>query len=157
MSVSVEYYFWSDLPLPELTEKVSAPLGCGPPLEDRLFLGTRLTLERYEEENDGALDFESYNHSISLLTSGGKFRPTQLPTMLSVVRVLQELFGYEGMLVYDLCILLAKYDKAFVDTLSGTSLTDYPAHLAAVVNRLPEKHGLHSSAAGSAERGIDDG
>lgn len=147
MSVTVEYYFWCDLPLPDLTERVSAPLGCSPPLEDRLFLGTRLTLERYEEETDGELDFESYNHSISLRTSGPRFRPTLLPTMLSVIHVLQELFGYNGMLVYNLAILLAKYDKTFVDTLSGTSLTDYPAHLAAVVSRLPDTHGLHVSAA----------
>ena len=152
MSVSVEYYFWSDLPLPELTEKVSVPLGCSPPLADRLFLGARLTLERYEEENDGELDFESYNHSISLRNSGGRFRPTQLPTMLSVIRVLQEVFGYPGMLVYDLAVLLAKYDENFVDSLSGTSLTDYPAHLAAVVSRLPENHGLHRYSTISAGR-----
>ena len=146
MSVTVEYYFRSDLPLAELHAQLGPPLGCHPPLQDTLLLGTRLTVEKYEEENDGELEFEAYNHSLDLRTTGGKFRPTQLPTMLSVVRVLQELFGYDGMLVYDLCILLARYDKTFVDTLSGTSLSDYPAHFAAVVGRLPESHGLHRPA-----------
>jgi hypothetical protein len=143
MSVTVEYYFRSDLPLPELIEKVSAPLGCSPAMEDSLLLGTRVTLERYEDENDGELTFESYNHSISLRTNGRHFRATLLPTMLSVIRVLQELFGYHGMLVYNLAILLAKYDETFVDTLSGTSMSQYPAHLAAVMSRLPETHALH--------------
>jgi hypothetical protein len=145
VSTTVEYYFRSELPLPDLHAQLAAPLGCHLPLRDALLLGTRLTVERYEEENDGELEFEAYNHALNLRTSGGRFRPTQLPTMLSVVRVLQELFGYTGMLVYDLCILLARYDDSFVDTLSGTSLSDYPAHLAAVVSRLPKDRGLHRS------------
>ena len=146
MSVTVEYYFRSDLPLAELHAQLGPPLGCDPPLQDTLLLGTRLTVRKYEEENDGELEFEAYNHSLTLRTSGRHFRATVLPTMLSAVRVLQELFGYDGMLVYDLCIPLARYDKTLVDTLSGTTLTDYPAHFAAVVSRLPESHALHRAA-----------
>ncbi|GAB1508904.1 hypothetical protein [Actinophytocola sp. KF-1] len=138
MSVSVEYCFRSSLELPALAAQLAPPLGCGLPLEDALLLGTRLTLERCEEENDGALEYEAYNYEISLLTGGPHFRTTLIPTMLSVVRVLQELFGYTGMLVYNLAILLARYDDEFVDTLSGTSLSDYQAHLAAVMHRVPE-------------------
>lgn len=138
MSVSVEYCFRSTLPLPELAAQIAAPLGCHLPLEDALLLGTRLTLGRCEEENDGELEYEAYNYELSLLTSGPNFRTTLLPTMLSVIRVLQQLFGYSGMLVYHLAILLAKYDDTFVDTLSGTSLSDYQAHLTAVMHRMPD-------------------
>jgi hypothetical protein len=42
------------------------------------------------------------------------------------------------MLVYDLDVLLARYDETFVDVLSGTSLEDYPAHLTAVMQHMPE-------------------
>jgi hypothetical protein len=147
VSTTVEYNFRSDLSLPELAAQVGPPLGCRPPLEDNLLLGTRLTLQRYEEENDGELEYEAYNYALDLRTSGRRFRPTLVPTMLSVIRVLQELFGYNGMLVYDLSVLLAKYDETSVDTLSGTSVSQYPAHLSAVVSRLPDDHDLHGSPA----------
>ena len=138
MSVTVEYHFRSDLSLPDLAAQISAPLGCGLPLEDNLLLGTRLTLDRCEEENDGELTYAAYNYELELRTTGRHFRSTLIPTMLSVIRVLQELFGYEGMLVYSLAIPLAKYDEQFVDTLSDTSLSDYLAHLTAVMRRVPE-------------------
>lgn len=138
MSVTVEYYFRSDLSRDDLAKQISAPLGCLSTMEDTLLLGTRLTLGRCEEENDGELEFEAYNYELILRTSGRHFRSTLIPNMLSVVRVLQELFGYTGMLVYDLAVLLAKYDEKFVDTLSGTSLPDYPAHLTAVMQRVPD-------------------
>lgn len=138
MSVTVEYYFRSELSLPDLAAQISAPLGCRPSLRDTLLLGTRLTLGRCEEENDGELEFESYNHELVMRTSGRHFRATLIPTMLSVVRVLQELFGYHGMVVYNLAVLLARYDETFVDTLSGTSLSDYLAHLTAVIHRVPD-------------------
>ena len=138
MSVTVEYYFRSDLSLSDLTAQISTPLGCRPPLADTLLLGTRLTLDRCEEENDGELEFEAYNYELVLRTNGRHFRATLIPTMLSVVRVLQELFGYHGMVVYNLAILLAKYDEKFVDTLSGTTLSDYQAHLTAVMHHMPD-------------------
>ena len=138
MSITVEYYFRSELSRADLAKQISAPLGCGPTLQDTLLLGTRLTLGRCTEPNDGELEFEAYNYELALRTRGRPFRATLIPNMLSVVRVLQELFGYAGMLVYDLAILLAKYDEEFVDTLSGTSLSDYPAHLTAVRQRMPE-------------------
>lgn len=138
MSVTVEYYFRSDLSLPDLNAQIGPPLSCWDrPLEDSLLLGTRLTLDRCEEENDGELEFEAYNHELVMRTGGPHFRSTLIPTMLTVVRVLQRLFGYHGMLVYNLAILLARYDEQFVDTLSGTSLDDYQAHLTAVMQRMP--------------------
>jgi hypothetical protein len=139
MSVTVEYCFRSDLSLADLNAQIGPPLSCWDrPLEDSLLLGTRLTLGRCEEENDGELEYEAYNYELVMRTSGRHFRATLIPTMLSVVRVLQELFGYPGMVVYNLAILLAKYDEKFVDTLSGTSLSGYLAHLTAVMSRMPE-------------------
>ena len=139
MSVTVEYYFRSDLSPTDLTAQIGPPLSCWDrPLEDSLLLGGRLTLGRCEEEDDGEMEFGAYNYELVLRTSGRHFRATLIPNMLSVVRVLQELFGYEGMLVYNLAILLARYDEKFVDTLSGTTLSDYLAHLTAVMHRMPE-------------------
>jgi hypothetical protein len=111
-------------------------LGCQPPLSDTLLLGTRLTLDRCEEENDGPLQYDAYNYSLSLRTSGRPFRTTLLPTMPWVFKVLQQLFGYSGTLVPYLVVLLARYDGDFVDTLSSASLSDYPARLAAVMHRM---------------------
>lgn len=147
MSVTIEYYLNSSLELPVLAEQLNGALGCElKPFayNEReyltRFMGMQFSLEPYEEENDGELEFEAYNHQLTFTTSGSAahWRPIKLPTMLAVVHVLQQRFGYAGMLVYNLCILLARYDEQFVDILSGTSPTDFTAHLTAVITRLPE-------------------
>jgi hypothetical protein len=147
VSITIEYYLNSSLELPALAEQLSSALGCDlKPYEGNendyfaRFMGMELSLEPYTEENDGDLEFEAYNHQLSFRTSwgGAHWRPIQLPTMLAAIYVLHQRFGYTGMLVYDLDILLARYDEQFVDTLSGTSLTDFTAHLTAVTSRLPD-------------------
>lgn len=145
MSVTTEYYFNAPLELPALAAQLSDALGCTlkPYEHDEYFahlMGMEFSLERNDFENDGELEFESFAYSVSFRTSWGAahWRPIQLPTLLCVVRVLQDRFGYEGMLVYDLDTLLARYEPTtFVDTLSGTTLNDFPAHLTAIHARIP--------------------
>lgn len=147
MSVTTEYYFNSPLELKALAAQLSAELGCdlqpykGDETEyyDR-FMGMEFSLEPNDFENDGELDFESFAYSISFRTSWGEahWRPIQLATLVCVVRVLHDSFKYGGILVYDLDTLLARYEApTFVDTLSGTSIDDFPAHLAVLTTRIP--------------------
>lgn len=146
MSATIEYYFNSPLELPALAEQLNVALGGNlRPFKDvekeylTRLMGMPFELDRCTWENDGELNFESYAYSVLFRTRGrGGLQEIQLPALLCVARVLQQRFEYDGMLVYNLAILLAKYEKpTFMDALSGTSLADFPAHLAAVQTRLP--------------------
>jgi len=148
VSVTTEYYFNAPpLDLPALAAQLNQALGCTlSPYEGdendyfARFMGMEFSLEPCDLETDGELEFEKFAYSLSFRTSWGaaRWRPIQLPTLLCVVRVLQDRFEYDGMLVYDLDTLLARYDKpTFADRLSGTTLDDFPAHLTAVHSRVP--------------------
>ena len=145
MSVTIEYYFNAPLDLPALASQLNDALGCSLRLyqEDEYFdrfMGMELSLEPCDFENDGDLEFESFAYSVSFRTSWGEahWRPIQLPALLCVVRVLHDRFSYDGMLVYDLDTLLARYDgPAFTDRISGTSLNDFATHLTTVTARVP--------------------
>jgi hypothetical protein len=152
VSITVEYYFSSPRTMPDLADELNGALACElkPFAGDETdyltrVLGMEFHLEPHEDENDGDLEFAVYDHSVRIRTSGsaGHCRPIQLPAMMSVAHLMQHRLGYAGMLVFNLGVLLAKYEPVtFVDTLSGTSLNDFPAHLAAVTSRLPPGHGL---------------
>lgn len=147
MSVTTEYYFDAPLELPALAKQLSDALGCDlRPYEGdekeyfTRLMGMELTLDPCDFENDGELEFESFAYALSFRTSWGAahWRPIQLPTLLCVVRVLHDRFQYDGMLVYDLDVLLARYDKpTFTDRLSGTTLDDFSTHLTTVQSRVP--------------------
>ncbi|MGP4021253.1 hypothetical protein [Saccharopolyspora sp. 5N708] len=96
----------------------------------------------HDFENDGELDFESFQRYVELRTSWGAAskRNIQLPLLLAIANVLQDRLDHAGIAVYDVQILLARYverDGMFVDVLSGTSLLDYESHLRAVWSRCP--------------------
>jgi hypothetical protein len=144
VSVTIEYYFNSPLELPALAEQLNVALGCHlMPFQDDTreyltrLMGMPFELKPCDFENDGELEFESYTHSVRFRTRGRQgLQEIQLPALLCVAAVLQKRLEYDGMLVYDVDVLLARY-KNFVDILSGTALDDFPAHLAAVQARVP--------------------
>lgn len=158
MGISVEYYFNSGLALPELAQQLNAPLGSrlAPFHDDQpagehigRTAGLQTELDHNIHEDDGELAFGAYRYQLALHTSGGpaRLRPIQLPVMLSIVRVMHELWGYDGMLVYDVDVLLARYEPGtFVDMVSGTHLGDFVPHLTAVWSRLPSPERLMAPA-----------
>lgn len=149
MSVELQYFFNSPLPLPELAAVLNNELGCAlKPYQGSesdyftTLFGIEFSLGDHDLENDGELDFESFQRYVELRTSWGAAgrRNIQLPLLLAIVAVLQDRLGYAGIAVYDLQLLLARYlerDQVFVDVLSGTSLLDYESHLGAVWSRCP--------------------
>jgi hypothetical protein len=153
VSVELQYFFNSPLPLPELAAVINCELGCElkPYQGDETdyftkLLGIDFSLGSDRFENDRELDFESFQYYVDLRTSWGAAgrRPYQLPLLLAIVYVLQHRLGYAGIVVYDMTKLLARYvergsgpDRQFVDVLSGTSPLDYEGHLHAVWRRCP--------------------
>jgi len=120
----MEYYFNSPLELPALAAQLSAELGCdlrpykGDEEEyyDR-FVGMEFSLEPNDFENDGELSWLRCCASCACCTTASK---------------------YGGILVHDLDVLLARYEApTFVDTLSGTSMDDFAAHLTVLTARIP--------------------
>ncbi|GAA0245018.1 hypothetical protein GCM10010492_50450 [Saccharothrix mutabilis subsp. mutabilis] len=157
MGIELQYFFNSPLPLPELAAVLDHELGCAfkpyqsdEPAYSTTLLGMGVSLGRHDFENDCELDFESFQYYLDLQTSAGMGdrRPVQLPLLLAITHVIHRRLGYPGILVYDLQILLARYeqrgsgpDHTMVDTLSGTSPRDYENHLHTLWNRCPPGFG----------------
>lgn len=99
-------------------------------------------------ENDRNLDFESFKYELDFRTAWGnaQMRPIKLPAMLMVIYTLHQLYGITGMLVYDVQILLARYEehnieelgKCLFDSISKTLFIDFLEHLRLVNKQLPE-------------------
>jgi hypothetical protein len=112
-----------------------------------------LQLSEHGYSNDGDLDLESFRYELDLHTqwAAAHRRTVQVPALLMAAAVLQTHLGVGGLVVWDLGTLLARYEprrsrhaghaaagtQVAVDVLSGTSPEDFPAHLAAVLCRMP--------------------
>src|SRR5215475_335497 len=159
MSITVDYFFNYPEGLAAIAELMNKSLGCSlsPYKGDSQdmfsrFLGMELSLSSHNFENDRDLNFEEYTFYLSLRTPWGlaALRGMQLSAMAYIAYVLY--FGYKvtGMLVYDLQILLARYEERFYseadedwlyDTVSEQFVT-FPAHISKLRERLPEDSGL---------------
>ncbi len=160
--------FKSDKSLPELASQINEVIGCslapsvGMPataftafpffgMELSLIISTNNDEEGYED--DGELKFSDYNYEIGLTTYWGQAdaRSAQLPTLLSIVYLLHQRLGLQGMLVFDVEILLAKYESrpinenwsALYDTVSETTFITFADHLNVLQKRLPEDWRKH--------------
>ena len=162
MSVSIGYFFNSDKSLPELAAEINEVMGCslvpsiGMPESAFTafpFFGMELSLSINDTSEDGYSDddelkFTHYNYEIDVTTYWGQAdaRPTQLPILLSTVYILHRRLGIMGMLVYDVQILLAKYEERAVnenwselyDTVSEMSFFKFADHLSVIQKRLPD-------------------
>lgn len=155
MSITVDYFFNHNQTLPELAENINQHLGCKlSPYEGNaedwfcFFLGMELSLSRHSLENDGDCNFEDYAFHLDFRTPMGnaELRPIQISTMAFIAYVLYCRMKIDGMLVYDMQILLAKYEEqldvknseqALYDLLSNR-FVEFPSHLEDLQLRLPE-------------------
>lgn len=117
MSVDLRYFFSSPLPLADLAGVLNREPGCEPSPNQgdetdyfTTLLGIEFTLSGHHFDNDGQLDFESFQYHVDLRTSWGAaiLRPIQLPFLLVIGYVLHHRLGYTG-IVYDMQILIARY------------------------------------------------
>ncbi|HEX8681734.1 MAG TPA: hypothetical protein VF707_05430 [Ardenticatenaceae bacterium] len=157
MSVTIQYFFNSPKDPEELGRDINNCLGCslapyeGDPedLFDR-FLSMEFTLQIADEYvNDKELDLENFGYYLDFRTPVGDAdaRAIQVPAMLMVIFALHRCFGITGILVFDVQILLARYEeraisgygKRLYDLVSDTVFLSFPAHLNAIGARLPDK------------------
>jgi len=163
MSISINYFFNSDKPLSELVAEINEVIGCslapsvGNPeyaFTAFPFFGMELTLAiNITGDDKGYVDidelkFSQYNYDLDVTTYWGQAdaRPTQLPIMLSIVYMLHRCLGIRGMLVYDIEILLAKYEERQIeenlcvlhDTVTETTFLRFADHMEAIQKRLSD-------------------
>jgi hypothetical protein len=156
MSITIDYFFNYGQELPKLKDDVNACLGCSLAPYERIceevfdyFLGMEFYLGlAHRFENDGELDFESFRYWLSFRTpvGSGQIRPLQIPAMAAVAFALHHWYGITGILVYDMQILLARYEereaqgegKHLYDLVSEAAFTDFSRHLNDLKMRMPE-------------------
>jgi hypothetical protein len=155
MSVTIDYFFNCSDDLPELTQKINGWLGCflAPyegDSEDLFcrFLAMEFSLSKHDLENDNELDFENYKYEIGFRVPApdGDLRILQLPMIALIAYTLYRRMKITGMLVYDVQILLAKYEERLdtennsleiYDTIS-TEFVSFPTHFENLQKRLPK-------------------
>jgi hypothetical protein len=153
MSVEIGYFFNSDKNLLELKEDINNCLGCSlAPCEadsENLldwFLGMEFSLcEVNHLENDGELNFEDFKYELNFRIAWGnaQMRPILLPAILTVIYALHKWHGITGMLVYEVQILLARYEerddenlgRCLFDSVSKSLFVDFSEHLRVISNR----------------------
>lgn len=155
MSITIDYFFNHSDDLPELTRNINAWLGCSLARYEGntkvlfcRFLAMEFSLSTHDLENDRELDFETYKYNLGFRVPApdADLRISQLPAMALVAYTLFRRMKITGMLVYDVPILLARYEARFepksnkpeiYDTLSG-EFAGFPKHFETLRKRLPE-------------------
>ena len=146
MSVNVSYFFNSDQNLKDLTKEINGWIGSNLlPYEGNEedlfcnFLGMELSFGTHELDNDRELDFENYIYQIDIRIPWGNaaLRDIQTATVAFIAKVLYRRMKITGMLVYDVQIILAKYEEKYNMQLQGNDFFDtisnrfvkFPQHL----------------------------
>jgi len=153
MSVTVEYSFNSELPLPELAFEIRRRLGCvlRPGSEDpeALFsgglFGMELDLWVHTLVNDRDANFESYRYLLGNKTwAGNSMRRIQMEVMALIAYFLHDTLEIDrGMLTYDVQIVVARYEpraEGWHD-LVGDKRVTYPEHLIDLKARVDDPAG----------------
>ena len=154
MSVDIDFFFNHPDNLAALAERLNGWLGCalapyeGDP-EDLFgrFFGMEFSLAEHNLENDGERNFEDYKYELGFRTAvpDGDLRMVQLPAIAMIIYVLFRRMNVTGMLVYDVQIVLARYEARSVSAGGAAYLYDvlsnefvsFPEHLAALQARTP--------------------
>ena len=147
MSISIAYFFNSDLTLPALGETLDRVLGChlAPYESDPADLFCRLfsletSLGEHTLEDDRELNFTAFRYQLDTRTPWGDadLRDIQLGLMATIPQLLYRRAGIAaGLLVQDVQKLLARYelrDNQFFDVVSGESVV-FPSHLQIIYAR----------------------
>lgn len=154
MSITIDYYFNHSEDLPELAKNLNAWLGCNlspydGDSEDLFcrFLAMEFTLCKHDLGNDGELDFDSYIYQLGFRTPvpDGDLRIIQLPSIALSAYSLYRRMNITGMLVYNVQILLARYEERLKAESNAPDIYDsvsaqfvsFPGHFETLQNRIP--------------------
>ena len=155
MSICIDYFFNHSHDLSALAQEINDWVGCslspyeGNP-EDLFcrFFGMELSLSKHTLENDRELNFEDFTYQLGIRIPipDANLRAMQLPAIALMAYALYRRLKITGMLVYDVQILLARYEERFDSELNEAELFDvvsgefirFPAHLDALNRRLQE-------------------
>jgi len=155
MSICIDYYFNHPHDLSALAQEINGWVGCTlSPYEENpedlfcRFFGMELCLSKHTLANDRELDFEDFTYHLSIRTPvpDADLRSMQLPAVALMAYALYRRMGIAGMLVYDVQILLARYEERLDSELNEARMFDvvsgkivrFPAHLDSLYSRLPE-------------------
>jgi len=155
MSVTVDFFFNHPDNLAETAKSINGWLGCSlMPYEGNeedlfcRFLAMEFSLSEHSLENDRDCNFEDYRYEIGFRVPApdGDLRMMQIPAIALVIYTLLSRMGITGMLVYDVQLLLAKYEKRAMPEDSVIGLFDivsnefvsFPKHFLALQERLGE-------------------
>jgi hypothetical protein len=154
MSICIDYYFNHPHDLSDLAQEINGWVGCslspyeGNP-EDLFcrFFGMELSLSKHTLENDDELNFEDFTYQLGIRTPmpDADLRAMQLPALALMACALYRRLQITGMLVYDVQVLLARYEERLDSELNETGLFDvvsaefvrFPAHLETLNRRSP--------------------
>jgi hypothetical protein len=157
MSYKIGYLFNYPQDLAQTAKDINECLGCSlaPYLGDTdhwfdRFLSMEFSFGKIEGfENEGELDFENFRYEINFRTAVGaaRARPIQLPAIATVVYALYRWLGITGILVFDMQILIARYEerdiqdwgKRLYDVVSDSPFIGFGAHLSLLEQRMPDK------------------
>lgn len=156
MSIIVDYFFNHPNNLADIAKNINPLLGCSrAPYEDNTddffcrFFGMEFSLSEHTLENDRECNFEDYRFEIGFRVPApdGDLRIMQIPAIALVIYILFSRMGITGMLVYDVQILLAKYEEHRISANSKSDLYDiisnefvsFPKHFATIQERIQNK------------------
>jgi hypothetical protein len=156
MSCTINYFFNYPQDLAQTAKDINECLGCSlaPYLGNTddwfdIFLSMEFSFGKVGGfKNDGELDFENFRYGIDFRTAAGAAdaRPIQLPAIAAVVYALYYQLGITGILVFDVQILIARYEerdipdwgKGLYDVVSDNPFVGFGAHLRLLEQRMPD-------------------
>lgn len=155
MSCTINYFFNYPQDLAQTAEDINECLGCSlaPYLGNTddwfdIFLSMEFSFGEHRLGNNGELDYENFRYGIDFRTSAGASaaRPIQLPAIAAVVYALYRELGITGILVFDVQILIARYEereiqdrgKGLYDVVSDNPFVGFGAHLRLLEQRMPD-------------------
>ncbi len=146
MSIWIDYFFNSDKSFDRLLKEINEQLGSSLVLSETdennshgFFFGMPFDFHTNTLENDGQLNFQDYKFQIGLTTYWGSadLRQMQILTVASIAFLFYRRMQIsEGILVYDLQRLLARYEEKITSDKSenlfdkiSNKFVELPQHL----------------------------
>ncbi len=153
MSITIDFFFNHPDNLAETAKSINGWLGCSlMPYEGDeedlfcRFLAMEFSLSEHGLENDRDCNFEDYKYELGFRVPApdGDLRIMQVSAIALVIYTLFSRMGITGMLVYNVQLLLAKYEKrtmpesdviGLFDTVSN-EFVSFPKHFLALQEHL---------------------
>lgn len=156
MSITIDFFFNYPNNPTETAKSINDLLGCSlmPDEDDQevffcSFLAMEFLFSEHSLENDRDCVFEDFRYQLGFRTfvPDNDLQIMQLPAITLIIYTLFSRMGITGMLIYDVQLLLARYEKRTIpengviglyDTVSD-EFVNFPRHFLTLQERLREK------------------